>query len=325
MAPRVVTAVALVSLVALAGCGSLGAGTGAAGGEDGGRAAGTPAPGAGTTVTVVEVVDGDTIDVRYANGTTDTVRLLGVDSPETRAENDPAEYEGVPDTEAGRACLAGARDAATAFAREQLAGERVRIVTDPAADRRGSFGRLLAYVQVDGVDFNYRLLVAGHARVYDSTFSRSERYDAAEREAQADRTGLWACRDPATAGDDSDAGAVEGTAPVSVTGLAIDAVHADAAGNDHENLNDEYVVFRNAGETTLGLGGWTVSDEAGHTYTFPAGTTLDPGDTVVLRTGTGRDTTGTRYWGRDRAVWNNGGDTVVVARDGDVVLAFEYG
>ena len=40
------------------------------------------------TVTVTDVVDGDTVDVRYENGSTDTVRLLGIDAPAAIASID---------------------------------------------------------------------------------------------------------------------------------------------------------------------------------------------------------------------------------------------
>jgi micrococcal nuclease len=69
-----------------------------------------------------------------------------------------------------------------------------------------------------------------------------------------------------------------------------------------------------------------VHDEAGKTYTFADGTTLAPGASITLHTGDGTDTDAHRYWGRDGAVWNNGGDTVTV-RDasGDVVAERSYG
>jgi competence protein ComEC len=93
---------------------------------------------------------------------------------------------------------------------------------------------------------------------------------------------------------------------------ALVEVNADAEGNDHENLNDEYVVLENAGDDPLNLSGWTLRDEAGHEYTFPDGAALDPGDRVTVRTGSGTDADSDRYWGRSRAVWNNDGDTVIV-------------
>ncbi|MFA1610902.1 lamin tail domain-containing protein [Halobellus rubicundus] len=278
-------------------------------------------------VTVVEVVDGDTVDVAYPNGTRDTVRLLGVDTPETHGENTPGEFEGVPETADGRECLARAGERASAYARDRLAGETVALRFDERADRRGYYGRLLAYVVVDGESFNHALLREGHARVYDSTFTERERYEATEADARAAHRGLWACADP-------DALATT-TAPATATAtpladggsgpLEVVEVHADAAGNDHENLDDEYVTFRNAGEAALDLSGWTVADAAGHTYTVPDGTVLDPGAELTLRTGSGTDTETTLYWGADGAVWNNGGDEVVVRDDdGSVVLRYAY-
>lgn len=188
---------ALLALLVLAGCLSISFGTPTPAADGGGvNSDATIAPDAGREVTVVDVVDGDTIDIRYANGTTDTVRLLGIDTPEVRAENAPTEFEGVPDTEVGETCLREAGERAGEFARSRLAGATVTISTDPRSDRRGAYGRLLAYVQVDGIDINYRLVADGHARVYDTTFTRSARYYAAEQRAQTDRDGLWTCRAP---------------------------------------------------------------------------------------------------------------------------------
>ena len=85
-------------------------------------------------------------------------------------------------------------------------------------------------------------------------------------------------------------------------------VHYDAEGNDNENLNDEYVVIKNLGDTAVDLTGWTLRDEAGHTFTFPR-FTLDAGATVTVHTGSGINTETHLYWGKSRAVWNNDHDT----------------
>ncbi|WP_276300991.1 lamin tail domain-containing protein [Halorussus lipolyticus] len=116
-----------------------------------------------------------------------------------------------------------------------------------------------------------------------------------------------------------------GEPPGSSDALEVAEVHANARGDEDENLNDEYVVFRNAGNQSLDLSGWTVSDEADHRYTFPAGTTLTPGETLTLRTGRGADGGGDYYWGAERPVWNNAGDTIFVRdADGLLVLEVEY-
>jgi hypothetical protein len=107
--------------------------------------------------------------------------------------------------------------------------------------------------------------------------------------------------------------------------LELVRIHADAAGNDNENLNDEYLVFENTGTETLDLSGWTIADEAGHTYTIPEGVTLAPGEQLTLFSGSGTNTQTELFWGADGALWNNGGDTVIVSTaTGTVVLRESY-
>jgi competence protein ComEC len=107
--------------------------------------------------------------------------------------------------------------------------------------------------------------------------------------------------------------------------LALAAVHADAAGDDRENLNDEYIVLENTGTESLDLSGWTITDAAGHSYTIPAGTTLAAGDTITIHTGSGSDTTSELYWGSGSPIWNNDGDTVTVRNSQcDIVLNETY-
>ncbi|WP_254820846.1 lamin tail domain-containing protein [Haloglomus halophilum] len=107
--------------------------------------------------------------------------------------------------------------------------------------------------------------------------------------------------------------------------IALASVHADAEGDDRENLNDEYIVLENTGGEPFDLSGWTVQDEAGATYTVPDGTTLDAGATITLHTGSGTDTETDLYWGSGSPIWNNGGDTVIITNaDGDEVLRESY-
>lgn len=142
------------------------------------------------TGTVVRVVDGDTIEVEFPNGEVDTVRLLGVDTPETSAEStSPGEFEGIPDTESERAHLRAWGTEAAAFAESELAGEEVTVVT--GGDRRGGYGRLLAVLYVDGEDFNERLLTEGYARLYDTEFAKRDAYAATEADAREHGVGLW--------------------------------------------------------------------------------------------------------------------------------------
>ncbi|MFB6107216.1 MAG: lamin tail domain-containing protein [Haloplanus sp.] len=291
-----VTGLLVALLVVVAGCG--------------GVADPSPATttGGSATVRVTHVVDGDTVDVRFADGRTESVRLVGVDTPEVRGGVHPAEF-GVPDTETGRSCLRRFADRASAYATRRLADRRVTLRYDHLTGRRDRYDRILAYVVVDGSAFNAALLEGGYARFYDTPFEEYDRYAALERDARADGRGLWSC--------------AAGTATANAS-LVVARVHADAAGRDGENLDDEYVVFRNAGAEPLSLAGWTVTDEAGHAYVF-GNRTLAPGAELVLRTGTGTDDDSTVYWDRTSPVWNNGGDVVRVTDDhGRVVLETRY-
>lgn len=230
----------------------------------------------GVTVTVTHVTDGDTMDVRFPDGHEDTVRLLGVDTPEVSAENQPREWENVPGTDAGTEWLQTWGEKASQFATTELDGATVRIQTDPAADRRGGYGRLLVYLSTPDTDrsFNRQLLERGYARFYDTDFSRREAFAAAEQRARESKTGVWSFQagSSATATLQSNTGSIP---------LELVRIHADATGNDNENLNDEYLVFENTGAEPLDLSGWTVADEADHAYTFPDGFVLAPDEHVT--------------------------------------------
>lgn len=276
------------------------------------------------TVEVVDVVDGDTMDIEYENGTEDTVRLIGVDTPEVHTGVSPDEYEGIPDTEPARQCLDEYGDEASAFAEQEIGGDMVQLQFNNQSDRRGSFDRLLVYIMYDGQNFNHLLIDEGLARVYDSTFTESDRFyetETAERESQ---TGVWSCQNAGDGGDDGSS-SDDGGSQTSDSALEIAEIHEDATGEEAENLNDEYVTFRNAGDEPLDLSGWLVADDADHEYRVPSGFTLDDGEEMTLHTGEGQDTDSDLYWGLGNPVWNNGGDVVYVENaDGDIVIERKY-
>lgn len=130
------------------------------------------------------VVDGDTIDV-VINGDEERIRLIGIDTPETKKRNSPIECFG-PE--------------ASAFTESLLpVGTPVRIERDIV--NRDDYGRLLGYVYrtEDGIFVNYEIMRQGFAQPL--SISPNDLYaqlfaDAA-RAAQADGAGLWAaCRSP---------------------------------------------------------------------------------------------------------------------------------
>jgi len=95
-----------------------------------------------------------------------------------------------------------------------------------------------------------------------------------------------------------------------VPDLQITAVNFDAAGDDNQNENGEWVEITNQGNGAADLTGWRIEDEGpDHTYFFTDAFELAPGARVTLHSGTGADTPTTLYWGESNAVWNNPGDT----------------
>lgn len=78
------------------------------------------------TALVLKVVDGDTIDIHDDNRGRLRVRILGIDTPETKKPGSPVECWGPQATE---------------FARSTMVGQRVALVTDPTQDRTDRYGR----------------------------------------------------------------------------------------------------------------------------------------------------------------------------------------
>jgi micrococcal nuclease len=133
--------------------------------------------GAAPQARVVEVVDGDTVVVAFEDGGIDTVRLLGVDTPETHHPTQGVECFG---PEASR------------FTARHLAGRMVELEGD--VETRDQYGRRLAYVIVEGRRFNDQLLRRGYARLLVLAPNRAHAREllTAELAARDHERGLWA-------------------------------------------------------------------------------------------------------------------------------------
>ena len=160
--------VVVVALAALAACDATSTTTTA------------PAPGELEANAIIDdVIDGDTVDV-IITGREERVRLIGIDTPETKKPNSPIECFG-PE--------------ATAFTEALLPiGTPVYIERDVV--NRDDFGRLLGYVYRadDGIFVNYEIMRQGFAQPLsippNDTFA--ELFADAARAAEADDAGLWA-------------------------------------------------------------------------------------------------------------------------------------
>ena len=132
---------------------------------------------------IERVVDGDTIRVR-ADGGDETVRLIGIDTPETVHPTKPVECFGKEASEHTKELLP--------------AGTAVRLVRD--VELRDRFGRLLAYVYrvEDDLFVNLALARDGYAGVatFPPNVAHTDEFVAAAAEARREGRGLWgACPD----------------------------------------------------------------------------------------------------------------------------------
>ena len=129
-------------------------------------------------VRVTHVSDGDTFRATGPDGEF-TVRILGIDTPETVKPNAPVDCYG-PE--------------ASTRTKEVLDGAQVTLTADPSQDNRDRYGRYLRYVALaDGSDYGESLVREGYAREY--TFHKpgahALEYRAAEDEAHSAGRGLW--------------------------------------------------------------------------------------------------------------------------------------
>lgn len=127
------------------------------------------------TVRVIRVVDGDTVEVNI-QGTKEKVRLIGVDTPETVHPTIGEEPYGIE---------------ASDFTKEKLTDQTVELEFD--VEERDRYGRLLAYVWLDGEMFNEVLLSDGYAQIatYPPNVRYVERFQVAQQEAREAERGLW--------------------------------------------------------------------------------------------------------------------------------------
>jgi len=126
---------------------------------------------------VIRVVDGDTIVIRF-NGKYDKVRLLCVNTPESVH---PDKKQNIP---MGKV--------ASRYTQKKLTGKNVDLEFE--SYQRGNYGRLLAYVFVDGKNINLDLVRQGLSPYY-TKYGKSKKYHAefkaAEKKARKDKLYIW--------------------------------------------------------------------------------------------------------------------------------------
>ena len=123
----------------------------------------------------IRAVDGDTIIVNIA-GVKERVRLIGVDTPETKHPRKPVQRFGKE---------------AYNFTWRMVEGKKVRLEFDQ--NQRDKYRRLLAYVYLeDGTFLNAEIIKQGYGHAYTRfPFRHMQKFRNYEREARIRKRGLW--------------------------------------------------------------------------------------------------------------------------------------
>ena len=182
---------------------------------------------------------------------------------------------------------------------EQLvkaSGRRVRLTAEHASSR--SDRRLARHVAVRRggrwEDLGAILMAEGRALFLANPKEPAwnRRYDELSQQAALAGRGLW---NPTHCG----------AGPAQDVPLRVWA-NWNPPGVDSRNINGEWTKVRNDSPSrAISLAGWWIRDSMQRRYTIPAGTSLQPGQTLTLHTGRGTDQGLTRYWGLGVTLYPN--------------------
>lgn len=234
---------------------------------------------------VSNVIDGDTLEL--SNGY--KVRLAGINAPET---NFPYAEE------------------STEKLKELVEGEEIFL----EYNEFDQYGRIIGYVFLEEdatKTVNEILLEEGLAHFYNPSNAFLGAFEIAEDVGKQEAKGIWEL---------SEENYVEENC------LSITEFNFNAEGNDSEteNLNNEFVIFKNSCDYEIDLSEWTVKDEATHSFTFPP-FILESTWQVTLHSGFGEDSVHDLFWNSSNAIWNNSGDTLFLRNwQGELVLYKSY-
>jgi endonuclease YncB( thermonuclease family) len=165
-----------------------------------------PEPSSGNTVTVVDVVDGDTFDIDRSIQGMDRVRLIGVDTPEVYGGEEPCGQE------------------ASDFTTERLQDQQVTL--EIGEDPEDPYGRLLAYVFVGNEFYNETLVLEGLADAV--SYPPNTKYDAQLEAAEA------TAKTPVCSGDGSASASASASASTSPSASA----SPNPPGHSNSKLNN---------------------------------------------------------------------------------------
>jgi micrococcal nuclease len=131
---------------------------------------------------VARFEDGDTITVDM-NGKEERVRMIGVDTPETKDPRKPVQCFG---------------RAASEFTKQLIGNQPVRLEADEQSSNRDRYNRLLRHVYLsDGRLVQAEIIRQGYGFAYTSfPFTKSDEFRTLEKEARNSNRGLWGSCQP---------------------------------------------------------------------------------------------------------------------------------
>ena len=235
-----------------------------------------PASPAPSSGVVVSVYDGDTFTLDDDN----RVRLMWVNTPEKRPPEAYAEES-------------------TALAERMVIRKEIELFYGNA--ERDGYGRLLGAVKVEGEWVAEALLREGYAHLFlfppMADFVPYERLLAVEAEARDAKIGIWS--------EERYSGA-----------LHITSFHANARGNDTENLNKEYLRLCNVSGEPLQLADYRIADLSGSSWRFPE-VVVPAGHTIKVMSGFGEHQLDPNapievYLRSEWPIWNNDHDRATI-------------
>lgn len=131
-----------------------------------------------TQATLIKVVDGDTVQVNV-KGIKETIRIIGINTPETVDPRKPVECFGKEASDKAKELFSKAN--------------AIELEQDLSQDDRDKYKRLLRYVFIDDVDYGKQMVAEGYA--YEYTYEIPYRYQLdykeAQRQATENKRGLW--------------------------------------------------------------------------------------------------------------------------------------
>jgi micrococcal nuclease len=204
----------------------------------------------------------------------DKIRLRWVNTPELR----PAEDYGIE-----------AREAAKVL----IMGREVDLELGPV--KRDGYGRLIAAISVDGKDLSTSLIEQGLAHLFiippDNTDHTAR--IAAQNKARKAGRGIWSSE------------RYKGV-------LHITSFHANAPGDDRENINGEYLRVCNVSDRPVDIDGFRITEQSGQSWLLPA-LLLPAGHTFKIHSGRGTNQTDPTsqlsvFLGSESPIWNNSRD-----------------